>query len=123
MMNTMGVLLELVSTRQGICCKTSTNPNAMFLCNTCGLTEEQRGSVDEISAINHYVDCHINETVKQQNFRQCAQHPGKPFDNFLVCLRDLVKICNFCSDACIQKSLRDQITEGLLDNSSVNALL
>ena len=88
------------------------------------LTEEQRGSVDEtICAIKRHVDGHINETVEQRSFQQRAQHAGKPFDNFLVSLRDLVKTSDFCSEACTQKSLRDQIIDGLLDSNTVKALL
>ena len=98
--------------------------DTLLIVQNLGLTEEQRGSVEEtISAIKRYVDGHINETVERQNFRQRAQHPGEPFDDFLVSLRDLVKTCNFCSDACIQKSLRDEIIEGLLDGDTVEALL
>ena len=98
--------------------------DTLLIVQNLGLTEEQRGSVDEtIRAIKRHVDGHINETVERRNFRQRAQHPGEPFDDFLVSLRDLVKTCNFCSDACTQKSLRDQIIEGLLDGDAVEALL
>ena len=98
--------------------------DTLSIVQNLGLTEEQRGSVEEtIIAIKRYVDGHINETVERRNFRQRAQHPGEPFDDFLVSLRDLVKTCNFCSDACIQKSLRDQIIEGLLDGDTVESLL
>ena len=98
--------------------------DTLSIVQNLGLTEEQRGSVDEtIRAIKRYVDGHTNETVERRNFRQRAQHPGEPFDDFLVSLRDLVKTCNFCSDACTQKSLRDQIIEGLLDGDTVEALL
>ena len=34
-----------------------------------------------------------------------------------------MKTCNFCSDACTQKSLHDQIIEGLLDGDTVEHLL
>ena len=78
---------------------------------------------ETICAIKCYIDSHTNETVKRRNFRQCAQHPGEPFNDFLVSLHDLVKTCNFCSDACTQKSLRDQIIEGLLDGNTVEAIL
>ena len=89
-----------------------------------GLTEEQRESVDEtIRAIKRYVDGHTNETVERRNFRQRIQQPGELFDDFLVSLRELVKTCNFCSDACMQKNLRDQIIEGLRDGDTVEALL
>ena len=43
------------------------------------------------------------------------QQQGETFDDFLVSLRELEKTCNFCSDACAQQGIRDQISEGLLD--------
>ena len=62
---------------------------ALTLCLLCdtlsivqnlGLTEEQRGSMDEtIHAIKHYVDGHINETVEQ----------NKTFNNVLRTLVNL----------------------------------
>ena len=65
--------------------------------------------------IKHYVDDHVNETVEQRNFRKCMQQISELFDDFLVSLHEIVKTCNFCSDACINKNIHDQITEGLLD--------
>ena len=89
-----------------------------------GLTEEQRGSVDSIiSAIKRYIDGHVNETVERRNFRRCTQQAGESFDDFLISLRELVKTCNFCSDACTQKNIRDQIIEGLLHDDTVEDLL
>ena len=32
-------------------------------------------------------------------------------------------MCKFCSDACIQKNIRDQIIEGLRDGDTVESLL
>ena len=89
-----------------------------------GLTEEQRGSVDStISAIKRYIDGHVNKTVERRNFRRRTQQTGESFDDFLVSLRELVKTCNFCSDACTQKNIRDQIIEGLLHDDTVEDLL
>ena len=34
-----------------------------------------------------------------------------------------MKTCNFCSDECVQKSIHNQIIEGLLDGDTVKALL
>ena len=55
---------------------------------------------------------------------------GESFDDFLIALRELVKIYKFCSDACMQKSIhdqiiegRDQIIEGLIDGDTVEDLL
>ena len=38
-------------------------------------------------------------------------------------MRELAKLCNFCSDQCAQKSIRDQIIEGLVDGDVVENLL
>jgi len=39
--------------------------------------------------------------TERRNFRQ---QPGESFDDYLISLRELVKTCNFCNDACAQKS-------------------
>jgi len=106
---------------------------ALTLCFSCdtlsivqnlGLTDEQRGSIDAIiSTIKRYIDGHVNETVEQRNFRRRTQQAGESFDDFLVSLRELVITCNFCNDACVQKNIRDQIIEGLLDEDTVEDLL
>ena len=89
-----------------------------------GLTAAQRGKVkDIITAIESYVQGQINETVERRNFRRRVQQDGETFDDFLVSLRELAKTCNFCSDTCIQKSIRDQIIEGLFDGEIVEDLL
>ena len=75
-----------------------------------GLTEEERASADSIiSAIKRYLDGYVNEMVERRNFRRRTQQVGETFDDFLVSLRELVKTCNFCSDACTQKNIRDQL--------------
>ena len=61
------------------------------------------------------VDGHVNETVERWNFRKRTQQLGESFDDFLVSLREPMKTCNFCFDDCTNKSIRDQIIEGLLD--------
>ena len=89
-----------------------------------GLTDEERASVASIiSTIKRYIDGHVNETVERRNFRRRTQQVGESFDDFLVSLRELVKTCNFCSDTCTQKNIRDQIIEGLLDADTVEDLL
>ena len=89
-----------------------------------GLSETQRGSVEAIvTAIQRYVEGHINESVERRHFRQRKQQHGDSFDDFLVSLRELTKTCKFCSDECIQKSIRDQIVEGLMDGDTVEDLL
>ena len=89
-----------------------------------GLSETQRGSVEAIvTAIQRYVEGYINESVERRHFRQRKQQHGESFNDFLVSLRELAKTCKFCSDEYIQKSIRDQIVEGLMDGDTVEDLL
>ena len=89
-----------------------------------GLTEEEKKSIDSIIlTIKRYVEGHVNETVERRNFRKRMQQVGEAFDDFLVSLRELVKTCNFCSDDCTNKNIRDQIIEGLLDADTTERLL
>ena len=89
-----------------------------------GLTATQKGDAKQIvTAIQRYVEGHINESVECRNFRQRVQQPGESFDDFLVALRELAKTCKFCSDQCTMKSIRDQIIEGLTDGDTVEDLL
>ena len=89
-----------------------------------GLSTAQRGKIkDIIAAIQRHVDGQVNESVERRHFRQRKQQQGESFDDFLVSLRELAKTCKFCSDECTQKSIRDQIVEGLLDGDTVEDLL
>lgn len=45
------------------------------------------------------------------------------FDDFLISLRELAKTCKFCSESCVQKSIRDQIIKGLNDGDTTEYLL
>ena len=65
----------------------------------------------------------INETIERRNLRQRKQLSGEAFDDFLVSLRELAKTCNFCSNDCLQKAIRDQIIEGLQDGEIIQELL
>jgi len=89
-----------------------------------GLTDEARNDVPQIiRALQHYVDGHVNETVERRTFRKRVQHEGEIFDNFFISLRELVKTCKFCSDACKEKSIQDQIIEECNDGDTVEDLL
>lgn len=89
-----------------------------------GLTAAQRRDATRIvAAISQYVEGQMNESVERRHFRQRRQQPGESFDDFLVSLRELAKTCNFCTDECTQKSIRDQIVEGLLDGDAIEDLL
>ena len=89
-----------------------------------GLTVDQRAKVkDIVNAIQQYVDGHLNESVERRNFRHRRQQPGETFDDYLVALRELAKTCKFCSDECLNKNIRDQIIEGLVDGDTIETLL
>ena len=84
--------------------------DTLTIVQNLGLSEEERKCVKSIiDAIQRYIEGHINESVERRNFRRRIQQPGETFDDFLVSLRELVKTCNFCSEACTQKNIRDQI--------------
>lgn len=96
----------------------------MTIVNNLGLTDKQKGNAKHIvTAIQRYVEGQINESVERRNFHRCVQQPGETFDDFLVSLRELAKTCNFCSNQCTQKNIRDQIIEGLLDGDTIEDLL
>jgi len=61
--------------------------------------------------------------VERRKFCKRKQQTGESFDDFLVSLRELVKMCNFCSDNCANKNIRNQIIEGLLDADTTESLL
>ena len=62
--------------------------------------------------------------MERRNLRRRTQQQGESFDDYLVSLRELAKTCNFCSDACTQRGIRDRrIIEGLLDGQIVEDLL
>jgi len=52
-----------------------------------------------------------------------VQQDGETFDDFLISLRKLAKTCKFCSYACREKSIRDQIIEGCSDGDTTEDLL
>ena len=96
----------------------------LTIVNNHGLTTEEFKSVTSIiRAPKKYVAGHFNESVERRNFRRRTEQIGESFDDYLISLRELVKTCNFYNDACIQKSMRDQFIEGLLDGDTVEHLL
>ena len=96
----------------------------LSIVNNLGLTEEQKKDPTVIiAAIKRHIDGHINESVERRNLRRRTQQPGESFDDFLVSLRELAKTCGFCSEQCMQKSIRDQIIEGSLDGDITENLL
>jgi len=92
--------------------------------NNLGLSEEDRNSATAIiAAIKRHVDGHINESMERRWLQRRVQQPGESFDDYLVSLWELAKTCNFCSAVCSQKSIRDQIIEGLVDGDTIEELL
>ena len=89
-----------------------------------GLPEQNKKEVKSIiKALTEHVEGTVNETVERKAFRKRKQQQGESFDDYLVSLRDLVRTCNYCSDECSNKALRDQIIEGLYDGDTVEQLL
>ena len=89
-----------------------------------GLTNEQWNDVKTVvKAIQRYVEGHLNESVERRMFHRRVQQPGECFDDFLVSLHEFSKTCNFCSADCMQKSVCDQIIEGLFDVNTIEQLL
>ena len=85
-----------------------------------GLTDAQKADVDQIvTALQRYVDVQNNESVESRNF--CRRIVGA-FGDFLVSLRELAKTCKFCTEECLQKHIRDQIIEGLVDGDAIEDL-
>ena len=73
-----------------------------------GLSEAQMKKPSAIiEAMQRHMDGHINETMERHKFRHRTQQQGETFDDYLILLRELAKTCKFCSDACMQKSIRD----------------
>ena len=89
-----------------------------------GLKEAQRKDVTAIiEAMQRYVDGHVSGTVECRNLRRRVQMPGESFNDFLISLPELAKTCRYCSETCTQKSIRDQIIEGLSDGDTIEDLL
>ena len=96
----------------------------LSIVHNLGLSDADKRDITAIiAAIKAYIDGHINESVERRNFRRRTQQPGETFDDFLLTLRELVKTCNFCTNDCMQKNIRDQIIEGILDGDTVEDLL
>ena len=70
-----------------------------------------------------YVEGKINESGERRHFCLLRQQPGESFNDFLVSLLELANTCNFCTNECTQKSIQDQIVEGLLDGDATDDLL
>ena len=75
------------------------------------------------AALKRHVEVWVNETIERRSLHWQTQQVSESFDDYLVSLSELTKICNFCNNDCLQKALRDQIIEGLLDGEIIQELL
>ena len=99
-------------------CKTLT------IVNNPRLTTEQKKDVDIIiHAIKNHINGHRSKSMEWHALCWQSQQPGETFDNYLVALRKLAKICNFCLEECAQKSIRDQIIKGISNGDTSKHLL
>ena len=80
---------------------------------------QKKDQAQIIAALKAHVDGRINETIDRRNLRLCKQQVGESFDDYIVSLHELAKTCNFCNNNCLQKALRDQIIEGLVDGDTI----
>ena len=89
-----------------------------------GLSNDEKKDVTTvIQALQRYVGGHLNKIVERPNFCHCMQQPWETFNDFLISLGKLAKTCKFCSDNCIERSIRDQIIEGIRDGDTVEELV
>jgi len=128
MENPMELIHEPVLTEESAVTKVQ----ALTLCFSCetltivdnlSLTLEQKHNVDAIiTAIKHHISGHIMNQWSTTNCIDvyCNQ---ESFADYLVALQELTKICNFCSNECPTKNIRDQIIEGISDADTVECLL
>ena len=104
MVHTVGIFSSLSGLSKE---EPATQVKALMLClsretlsivQNLGLTEAQlKEPQSKITAMCAYVDGHVNETVERHNFRCCKQQEGETFDDFLIALRELIKMCKLCS--------------------------
>ena len=98
--------------------------NSRRILTNLGLTADQMSNMSTIIArIKSHAYGQVNETVERHKLRRRTQKQGETIDDYVVELRELVKTCNFCSDKCTEKAIRDQLVEGLHDPDAVEDLL
>ena len=79
--------------------------NTATVIDNLDLPNDDRKKVDKIiEALKTHMQGTVNETVERRNFRKRGQHKQESFNDFLVALRDLVKSCSYCSDACVNNA-------------------
>ena len=105
-----GLVNEWAQTKVQVLCLSQEN---LTVVNNLGLTEEQKQDATAITtALKRHINGQINECVERHNLRSRTQQPGESFDNFLIALCELVKMCNFCSEQCIQKTYETRSSRG-----------
>ena len=96
----------------------------LTIVNNLSLTPEQKSDVNAIiAAIMRHIDDHINESMERHKLCRRIQQPGESFDDYLVSLRELARTCNFCSEECTAKNIRDQIIEDVNDGDTVSRII
>jgi hypothetical protein len=102
----------MAPTMAGLSFPVWTSQGTLNVVENLGLTNAQRKDQAQIiAALKLYVDGQVNETTELPNFRQRSQHDGESFHDFLVAMWELAKTCNFCSNDCLQKAIRDKIMD------------
>ncbi|XP_043235622.1 uncharacterized protein LOC122388509 isoform X2 [Amphibalanus amphitrite] len=86
------------------------------------LEEDERQDVHAmIRQLEVYAIGQVNEVLERKRFNSRVQGDGETFDDFLTCLRDLSRSCNFCS-SCNESLIRDRIVIGLRSAETVQKL-
>ena len=86
------------------------------------LEEDQRQSVTTVlQELEKYAIGQVNEVLERKRFNSRVQGEGETFDDFLTCLRDLSRTCNFCP-SCNESMIRDRIVIGLRSTETVQKL-
>ena len=86
------------------------------------LDEDQRQDVTTVlQELESYAIGQVNEVLERKRFNSRVQGEGETFDDFLTCLRDLSRTCNFCP-SCNESMIRDRIVIGLRSTETVQKL-
>ena len=70
--------------------------DTLTIVDNLGLTDAQRGDEAQIvAALKRYVQGRVNETVERRNFIQRKQALGESFDDYLLSLREWLRLVIF----------------------------
>ena len=82
---------------------------------------EQQDVTAVLRELEAYAIGQVNEVLERKRFNSRVQGEGETFDDFLTCLRDLSRSCNFCQ-SCNESLIRDRIVIGLRSAETVQKL-